>query len=118
MRQVQRKIEKERLRAVLLDEMNRLAQHQIREELPVLKDLSAVAVQIVHTRARPMEEMRKVINAPAHMPEGKIEALRRRHCVGGVAEMPFAHVRGGVTGCFEHLSHSDFAGRQTPLAVM
>ena len=87
--------------------------HHLREIFSVLKNLCAVAPEIVAIGALPVKEMRVVVDAAAHVAEGVIETLTVGHYLGRVAQMPFANVRGGVAGGLEGLSKSHFLRSQS-----
>ena len=72
--------------------------HQVAEEAAGALDLAAVAVEVVAVGSGPVEEMRIIVDAAAHVAERAVEALGQRHGVGRIAEVPLADVAGGVAG--------------------
>src|SRR5687767_13683967 len=89
MREIDRKVDKERLPLVPFDKRARFTREQIRKKLAVVMNLFAVAVQVMHIWSRPIKEVRVIINAPAHMAERIVESLRIRHLRRRVSQMPF-----------------------------
>ena len=103
---IHREVDEEWGFLVLFNEVTGFMYHQIGKKLPVLKDFFAIAVQVMAVWSLPVEEMRVVVNAPAHMPEGVVKSLRVGHVGGNVAEMPFADVCGFVALILEVFGNS------------
>ena len=74
MRHVDRPIEEEGFAFIPVDELLALIDHEIAEELAVVPDLLAVAPQIMRVGRHPIEEVRIIVDAPAHVPKGIIVA--------------------------------------------
>ena len=79
--------------------------HQVREKLAIGEHLLAVAMQVVAVRSLPVEEVRVVIDAAAHVPERGIKTLPVGHCFWCIDQMPFSDMPRGVSGLFHHFRY-------------
>ena len=95
--------------ALLRNKLLAIIAHQIAKILAVAVDLLSVEPQIVTIGARPVKEMRVIVDAALHMPKGKVKALSIRLCLRQMAEVPLADVRSAIVRFMEHVSNRNFA---------
>ena len=111
-------VHEERLLRVFVYERFALAHHEIPKITAVFPNLDAVSPQIVQVRRDPVEEVGIVVDAPAHVAVGEIEALSVGHGFGSVPEMPFADVGRGISSLLEDFRHDYFLGRQPGFSLV
>ena len=95
-----------------------LANHEIAKIASVFPNLDAVAPQIVQVRRHPVEEVGVVVDAPAHMAIGEVEALAVGHGLGSVAEMPLPDVGCCISRVLEDFRHRYFLRGQPCLPLV
>lgn len=101
----------------VVDDLEHFVDHEVAEVFAVVPDFLAVAPEVVSIGADPVEEVGVVIDAAAHVAEGRVEALAEGHGFGGVSEVPFADVMGGVSVGFEEFGDGELFGGHARFAL-